>query len=216
MTQQEPFNCLQCGNRTIAEVLGTASNFDWSRSSDEAEEPRSDSYSEYKVIKCLTCSTVQLFGLTDEARDGLDSAHLLYPSLGNISSEVPEAIAKEFWEARKVGSISRSAYAVLIGRVLERIFIDKGAQGDTLFDKLKYLSHKRIIPEPMIDIGHAIRYLRNRGAHIGEYQIDEDEVQAMNDLVATMLEYIYVAPSKLAQLKETMERKWRSSPKRPS
>lgn len=200
------FYCTQCGNRTVADILGTATETEWADIDEKyGYQPSRDTY--YTVVKCNTCTTVQLFTYDEYCEDGLDEAVLLYPTARSIPKDVPQIIAKEFAEAQKVERISKTAYAVLIGRVLERLFNDKGAVGKDLFDQIKDLSAKGIIPDTLRDMGDTLRFLRNKGAHVSDYEIEDNEVDAMRDFVITMLEYVYVAPAKLAALKAAIEKK---------
>jgi hypothetical protein len=139
----------------------------------------------------------------------LRTATILYPlpPLDSEANSVPVAIAREFWEAQRVEKTSKTAYAVLIGRVLERICKDKEAKGRSLNSQIKDLSDRGVIPAQLSEMAHALRFLRNSGAHVTDYSIDDDEVQAMKDFTVTMIEYVYIAPAKLAALKATIEKK---------
>jgi len=150
---------------------------------------------------------IQVFEHDESNENGLDGAELLYPLKRSLPQGVPLGIALEFREAQKVEKISKSAYTVLIGRVLERLFKDQGAIGEELYDQIKDLSARGIIPETLCEMGHALRFLRNKGAHVSDYEIEDNEVDAMRDFVITMLEYVYVAPAKLAALKAAIEKK---------
>lgn len=208
MKRQHTFLCPQCGNRTVADSIGVVSETRWFYMDDE--DPNSEiGFNEYyEVVRCVSCREVLIYGYgeSDEGEE-LVQGNLLYPLRRNIPQGVPVSIVREFREAQKVEKISSPAYAVLIGRVLERLFKDQGAAGDTLYDQIKDLSAKNVIPETLCDMGHTLRFLRNKGAHAGEYEIEDDEVEAMRDFVITMLEYVYVAPAKLAALKKSIEKK---------
>lgn len=208
MAKQYTFSCTQCDNRTAADRIGVVTDTHWA-SIDEEDQDSAMSFSEYyEVVRCVTCGVVQVYGYDEDIEDkGLDHWKLLHPLKRSLPQGVPETIAREFAEAQKVEKISKTAYAVLIGRVLERLFLDKDAQGERLYDQIKDLSAKGVIPGTLCEMGHALRFLRNKGAHASDYEIDDNEVEAMRDFVITMLEYVYVAPAKLAALKATIERK---------
>jgi hypothetical protein len=207
MSKQHRLSCIQCGNDTAAEVIGTVTDTHWYYGDEEDPDSAMSQSFYYEVVRCITCKVLQIFEYDEDHEGGLDSAELLYPLKRSIPQGVPTAIAREFWEAQKVEKISSTAYAVLIGRVLERLFKDKGATGERLYDQIKDLSDRGIIPDTLCEMGHALRFLRNKGAHVSDYEIEDNEVEAMRDFVITMLEYVYVAPAKLAALKETIERK---------
>lgn len=207
MSKTLKFSCAQCGNRTAAEPIGTVTDKHWHYT--EEDDPNSafsyDTY--YEVVRCITCNVIQVFEHDESNENGLDGAELLYPLKRSLPQGVPLGIALEFREAQKVEKISKSAYTVLIGRVLERLFKDQGAIGEELYDQIKDLSARGIIPETLCEMGHALRFLRNKGAHVSDYEIEDNEVDAMRDFVITMLEYVYVAPAKLAALKAAIEKK---------
>lgn len=201
------FYCTQCGNRTVADVLGTATETEWLSFNEDEPDEGCPNHTYYSIVKCTTCAVVQLYTYHESHEDGLNDAELLYPKERSIAQDVPAIIAREFAEAKKVEKISKAAYAVLIGRVLERLFQDQGAAGKDMYEQIKDLSHRNIIPEPLCKMGHTLRFLRNKGAHATDYDIEEDEVQAMKDFIITLLEYVYVAPAKLAALTATIEKK---------
>ncbi len=207
MSDTWKFYCTQCGNRTVADVLGTATETEWHSIGDDDQRHEIPHEWYYATIKCQTCATVQLYAYGEHHEEGLDQAVLLFPTTRSISKDVPALIAKEFAEAQKVEKISRAAYAVLIGRVLERLFQDKGAEGHDLYSQIKDLSRKNIIPEMLCQMSHTLRFLRNKGAHATDYVIEDDEVEAIKDFIITMLEYVYVAPAKLAAFNASIERK---------
>jgi|JI9StandDraft_1071089.scaffolds.fasta_scaffold02689_3 hypothetical protein len=215
MTKQRKYLCPECGNRTAAEVLGCAEDLHWYYV-DETDENSAMSVSfYYEVVKCITCSGIQLFHYEEDFDGDLDNVQLLYPETRLIQPQVPSQIAHEFAEALKVERVSRTAFAVLVGRVLERLFIDKGAVGERMYDQIKDLSGKGVIPYTLCEMSHTLRFLRNKGAHVSEYEIDKEEVEAMKDFVTTLLEYVYVAPSKLAALKATIESKKKGRSPKP-
>lgn len=207
MSKQHRLSCTQCGNDTAAEVIGTVTDTHWYYADEENPDSEMSHSFYYEVVKCITCKTVQIFKYEEDNYEGLDGAKLLYPLKRRIPDGVPVAISREFNDAQRVEKISRTAYAVLIGRVLERLFKDKGAIGERLYDQIKDLSDRGIIPDTLCEMGHALRFLRNKGAHVSDYEIEDNEVEAMRDFVITMLEYVYVAPAKLAALKATIESK---------
>ena len=203
----ERFYCHQCGNHTTARFLSSVGVKEYALQDAARIGDGIDVF--YSMIRCRSCDQVQL--IKHEKGDGLDikSANLLYPVplVDFEHRSVPEAIAREFWEAQRVERTSKTAYAVLIGRVLERLCKDKEAKGRSLNSQIKDLSDRGVIPAQLSEMAHALRFLRNSGAHVTDYTIEDDEVQAMKDFTVTMIEYVYIAPAKLAALKATIEKK---------
>ncbi|MBK9288328.1 MAG: DUF4145 domain-containing protein [Flavobacteriales bacterium] len=133
-------------------------------------------------------------------------AKLCYPPVSRIPSGLPKMVAKEFSEALKIERASPAAYAVMIGRALESLCKDQQAKGRTLRSAMIFRP-LAIIPKKLCEIGQTLRFLRNKGAHAGDYEIDRNEARAMGDFFSTMLEYVYVAPAKLERLKKSIEKK---------
>lgn len=202
------FTCAHCGNTTTASVLQRATYTDLLHS---AKDPRDSMTMEfyYFMVRCNTCQDISLV-MTSEYDDNpndIGSADVYYPVQSKLPAGLPAAIAKELREAEKVERVSKPAYAVMIGRAMELLCKDKKAKGRTLQEQLDDLAAKQIIPAQLADAAHALRALRNFGAHATDYEIDASEVQAMKDFFNTLLEYVYVAPAKLATLRQSIARK---------
>jgi hypothetical protein len=84
---------------------------------------------------------------------------------------------------------------------------DKSAVGNNLKDQIDDLAAKNIIPLTLSQMGHTLRTLGNIGAHASEYKLDITEVRAMRDFIVAMLEYVYVAPAKLENLRGSIKTK---------
>ncbi len=199
--------CAHCGNRTSVTNEKTATVTEQVESAMDPDGMEVDYY--YSLVRCGTCEGISLL-LTGEYMDDpgdFTQAKLCYPPVSRIPSGLPKMVAKEFSEALKIERASPAAYAVMIGRALESLCKDQQAKGRTLEDQLEDLSTREIIPKKLCEIGQTLRFLRNKGAHAGDYEIDRNEARAMGDFFSTMLEYVYVAPAKLERLKKSIEKK---------
>jgi hypothetical protein len=96
--------------------------------------------------------------------------------------------------ALKVKPIDSNAFAVLLGRVLELLCIDRKAIGKTLDNKLSDLATKGEIPSKLVDVAHNLRKFRNIGAHADLGELTAKEVPILDDLCRATLEYVYTAP----------------------
>jgi len=56
-------------------------------------------------------------------------------------------------------------------------------------------------------MGDTLRNLGNLGAHSSEYNFDYVEIEAMKDFIIAMLEFVYVAPAKIEELRKSIEKK---------
>ncbi len=156
----------------------------------------------YQVLECLVCKNVTF-------RQGYWHEHLsefneinyqtLYPKSPSVINGLPENIEKSYSAAQKIKNIDSNAFAVLLGRVLDLICMDKHAEGDTLFSRLKNLADRGIMPQQLADMAHQLRQLRNIGAHADLGELTVAEIPILEALIKAILEYVYSAPN-LVQL----------------
>lgn len=211
------FDCAHCGNTTLPDVIKWVTHKETVSSNTDPNGAVEVAYY-YALTRCHTCNAISLLRTSqlDKDPNDLKAAYRCYPTIVKAPTGLPEALAAEYAEALKIEKISKEAYAVMIGRVLERLCKDKNAKGERLYDQIKDLSKRGLIPEQLCEMAHALRFLRNAGAHVTDFQIEQDEVQSMKDFINTMLEYVYVAPAKLNALKASIEKKAAGAPKKKS
>jgi len=129
-----------------------------------------------------------------------------YPKLDFDLEGLPEKVKHEYEEALKVRNINRNAYAVLIGRVLDSICIDKGCTGKDLFSMLEALGKATGLPRVLLDVAHGLRIIRNVGAHVVHTEITEIDVKRATEFCEMVLDYLYRLPSKTEALKKSLKR----------
>src|SRR5437764_9295793 len=110
-------------------------------------------------LRLSLCPTCESFNLSVEDDDGSEIM-VLYPKPLAELEGLPEEIARAYKAARAVRLIDANAFAVLLGRVLEIICIDRNAKGKTLFEQLKDLAGRGEIPGPLADMADQLRNLR--------------------------------------------------------
>lgn len=137
----------------------------------------------------------------------MEHAHVFYPLIKRASKEIPKIISETYYEALKVEKISPIAFSILIRRTLELLCKDQNAGGNNLKLQLKNLADKNIIPNTLFEMGDTLRNLGNLGAHSSEYNFDYVEIEAMKDFIIAMLEFVYVAPAKIEELRKSIEKK---------
>ncbi len=204
--------CPHCGNRTPHSELNRV------RVVDEIEVDGNtyDYTALFGLYQCSTCDTPSLYLATEDDFSGdpnekyLDVAALVYPDQKKLEDSVPEKVRKNYLEARKVKKISYASFAVLIGRVLEQVCLDQKAKGRTLRENLEDLAKREIIPKNLASMTDILRTLRNVSAHANDYDIEWEEVNAMDDFLVAIIEYVYVAPEKIKRLNESMKKKRRA------
>lgn len=200
--------CPHCGNKTQHEIIFQVDSTDIAYTVGNPDDTL-DIDITYSLVNCTTCQSISMFVNTqfDENPDDLNEAILCYPHEKKVKEGVPDLIVKNYAEARKVMKISRPAFAILIRRGLEFICLDQNASGNNLKEKLDDLSNRGIIPSTLAQMANALRFFGNLGAHATDYEIDIVEAETMNEFFLTMIEFVYIAPAKLAKLRESIKKK---------
>ena len=72
--------------------------------------------------------------------------------------------------------------------------------------RLNHLVASERIPKTLAEMAHHLRQLRNIGAHLTEEEIRTEDVPVIIDFVEAILEYLYVAPSKIRAVQERLAR----------
>jgi hypothetical protein len=201
-------DCGHCGKAASMEVVATYSAVD------DIEDPF-DTYSEgsiYRICSCPSCQKITLLEkyINTRATPSDLGTSVLFPNAERVPSGLPEPIERAYTAANRVRVVDANAYAVLLGRVLEKICSDRNAAGDSLNAKIKNLADRGEIPEKLVAIAHSLRQLRNVGAHADLGELTVLEVPVLDGLCRAILEYVYTGPllvaraaQHLSQLKAT-------------
>lgn len=205
VNREQVARCPHCGNNTPHAILHREVRTEILYSVEGEEIGPCDIY--YYMTKCRTCGKISLFNNYEFNDDGtaLDAANILYPTIWEAADSVPKAIADCYAEAKKVEKISPPAFATLIRKALESITKEKKAHGRNLQEKVQDLADKKIIPGAMAEMADAIRILGNIGTHDEAAELGEQDAQDMDSFFTTLVEYVYVAPQKLAALKKRID-----------
>lgn len=162
----------------------------------------------YRIAKCPACGKITLTRI--EYHECLDEYELprevLYPHIEKGPLGLPEKIQNAYEAALRVRSVDANAYAVLIGRVLEMVCIDRNACGRDLNEKLSDLSKKGEIPAKLVKVAHSLRYLRNIGAHATLGELKKSDIPILDNLCNAILEYIYSAPFLVLQVEASLRK----------
>jgi len=113
---------------------------------------------------------------------------------------LPKDIEQAYNTAEKVKFVDSNVFAVLLGRVLDKILLNKKADGDTLNDKLNDLAQKGLIPKTILEAAHSIHKLRNIGAHAELGELTEQEIPILEDIIVVILEYLYSVSDMIEQV----------------
>jgi uncharacterized protein DUF4145 len=159
----------------------------------------------WDMLFCEACKNVSLrTGRYDDRFEDHVEWKPLYPSAPAVPSGLPDAVRTAYEEAQAVRNVNSNAYAVLLGRVLDNVCNDKEAVGGTLAERLRDLAHRRIIPDTLAGIAHALRSFRNVGAHAELGALSGAETPVLESLCDAVLEHVYVAPLLLRSARERL------------
>ena len=158
----------------------------------------------YYVAICETCNEVLVycdFGDQCDAEQ-FEISDLVWPQKKTLHKAVPKHIKQIYEEAAMIQEISPDAFAVQIRRALEAICGDRGVEQRNLQGSLKTLSERGEIPPVLAEFTDVLRLLGNIGAHWTGQNVHPLQTSALDDFFRAVVEYIYVAPSKLKEFKD--------------
>jgi Domain of unknown function (DUF4145) len=135
--------------------------------------------------------------------------HILYPLEKSLSYSLPDEVRSAYSSALKVKYVEPNAFAVMIGRTLEVMCHHENANGKVLADKIKSLADSERIPQTLADMARQLRILRNSAVHADKDKLDikEEDVQIIHEFAEAILEYLYIAPGKVADLQDRIDGK---------
>ena len=191
--------CYHCGNKTF---MIKATDYKWEWECQEENTWGSYSWALYFCPVChkVTLEETEIFSEYEDPEMGLLPVEkILFPPV-NTNSHMPHEVSRAFEAALKVRNIDGAVCLIALRRTLEMMCKDKGANQKNLFEKLKYLSSTGVLP-PIIDkMASILKNLGNMAAHADGREFAPDLVTSMVDFTETILEYVYVLPSKLDEI----------------
>jgi hypothetical protein len=210
-------NCGHCGNISDMERIGSVNDLETIKSYDGSHADYEEGEI-YNILRCPACKKINIAVYTwntyFDPDDFAGYDGVLYPSNEKIPLGLPSNIEREYLAADKIKTISPGAYALLLGRILELICLDRSAKGHTLAEWLNDLKERNEIPDKLVKVASGLRSFRNVGAHAGVGEIGENEIPLVKALCDAILEFIYTAPhladlaeKKLQTIKEGVKKK---------
>lgn len=203
--REQVARCPHCGNNTPQIILHKETQTEMLQSVTGETLAPCDMF--YYTTECRTCGKISLFHNYEYNPDGayLSTSTVLHPATREITDSVPQEISDCYAEAKKVEKLSPTAFTILIRKALESITKEKGARGKDLKEKVQSLAKSGVIPDAMEQMADAIRILGNIGTHDALSKITSQDVEDMDSFFMTLVEYVYVAPQKLAALKKRID-----------
>lgn len=177
---------------------------------------------EYKLYRCTICEHVILqkesmqFAMAATLstprslkKQKITAQHMeqLWPPSFLFPPEVPERIRGLYKEAQAVKSVSARSFVGLIRVALEAVMKNKGAAGKDLFNKIEWLIQKGVLPPVFGEMSHITRQIANLGVHDAEIDVQPSDADIVDEFFRAIIEYIYIAPHKVAQIRALIEKK---------
>jgi len=199
-----PFTCGHCANKTLMTIVTK-----YSQIKNYQDDKSTTNWREgilWELCLCPTCDGLNLRrAYWHEFADPLPEYEIVFPFIDKPITGLPAEINEAYYSALKVRNIDSNAFAVLLGRVLDRICIDKNAKGDSLHKRLLSLAQDGVIPQQLAEMAHQLRQLRNIGAHADLGELTPVEVPILEDLCRAILEYVYTAPALISKVQSRID-----------
>lgn len=195
--------CPHCGNISPQKLVYTHRCYEkeWTQDGEVFGLP-----AVYFVAICCTCDGILLYadyGDIPEA-DDFSKCSLLWPSI-ELHTSVPPSISEIYNEAARIKQLAPNAFATQIRRALESVCEDRKARAGNLNVRLKDLADRGEIPPTLAEVTDVLRTLGNIGAHAANESIKPWQVESIDEFFRAVVEYVYVAPSKLKEFRKTIE-----------
>ena len=165
----------------------------------------------YVLTRCLSCYGALLYHYSGAFMPGfshgrfhLADYELLWPKPAELHLSVPKAVARIYAEAALIRARAPNAFANQIRRCLEAVCKDRGATANTLAQKLEQLAARGEIPQTLVEMTDVLRHLGNMGSHADDEDVDPSYVGVIDEFFRAIIEYVYIAPFKVAEFKKRL------------
>lgn len=200
--------CPHCGN-TAPQKLKLIHNYDsvgydaGTGEKDELGPPCT-----YYVALCSTCNELLLYHsfINETDDENFSKSSLLYPNNHELPNSVPNIIQQAYAEACRIQYLAPNAYAVMLRRALEAVCDDRNVPNGTLQKRLEVLVQRGELPATLAEMTTILRTLGNAGAHHSTTPVIVPMTWGMNEFFRAIVEYVYVAPSKILDFKQMMSK----------
>lgn len=200
--------CPHCGNRAPQRLVYTHDYAPAAYTSDGKRVP--DIEGKYYVAVCESCGDLLVYDAFSDIPNSQNFAgphtNLVFPNSGRLDNSVLERVRECYDEALRIKSIAPNAFAVQIRRTLEALCADRSANGRNLQERLKKLAEKGEIPPVLAEMTAILRLLGNIGAHLAKERVKPTDVWIIDDFVRAVIEYVYVAPSRVREFRDRLKK----------
>ncbi len=199
--------CPHCGNSTPQRLVFAHS---YEGVGYDARTGAKDEYGipcVYYIAICSTCNNLLLYhNFIDETdTEHFSEATLIHPSNHQLPSSVPDTVKQAYAEAVRIQRIAPNAYAVMLRRALEAVCDDRNVHDGSLQKRLAALVERGELPATLAEMTTMLRTLGNAGAHYTDKQITVQMTWGMNEFFRAIIEYVYIAPSKIEDFKKRVK-----------
>ncbi len=160
------------------------------------------------VLQFLTCPACNKMNITMYDEDSASDTVIYPPKPRSIETKellgLPPAIEDAYKIAQQVREIDTNLLGVQLGRILDLICIDKNAKGDSLFERIRYLTDQGELPKRLAEMANQLRALRNIAAHADAGSLTSAEIPILDKLCEVILEYLYHAPKLIEQVEQRL------------
>jgi hypothetical protein len=191
--------CPHCGNEAPQRLLLSHNYEKGGWYSEDGELADMAAPSLYHIRECCTCHDLLLYHElgADHAESSADDVDLVYPQPKDLDLSVPSSVRACYAEAARIQEIAPNAYAVMVRRALEALCDDRGAKAGSLASRLTEIATRGEMPPTLVEMTTVLRKLGNAGAHASSQPVTVPLTWHMDDFFRAVIEYVYVAPSKL-------------------
>src|SRR5574341_210357 len=198
--------CPHCGNTTPQRLVFTHSyegaGYDAGTGAKEEYGPPC----EYYVAVCSTCNDLLLYHNFIDQTDAehFSEADLIHPNNQQLPDSVPNIVQQAYAEAVRIQRLAPNAYAVMIRRALEAVCDDRKVPNGSLQKRLALLVERGELPVTLSEMTTILRTLGNSGAHYTAKPITIPMTWGMNEFFRAVIEYVYIAPSKIEKFRKRL------------
>jgi Domain of unknown function (DUF4145) len=163
----------------------------------------------YWLLECFSCSkiTLERQGYHSEMDpEGIEGPFdILYPPQSEQPSGLPSEISKAYDAALAVKEKDAGFFAILLGRLLERICKERQATGINLHQRLESVALNSKLPADFLELAHGLKNFRNFAAHDSAEELRGEDAPMLESLCRVVLIYLYTAPKLVEQAKKRLD-----------
>jgi hypothetical protein len=215
--EEKVLTCLHCGNKTLMKQVAK-------HNVTEHEEIYNYSYDPYRPIDVITFGKAWYLYLCPVCIEVTLERHswfseemgpngepfvyedILYPAFSTKENYIPKGVKDAIDAALRVRNLDGAICILALRRALEKMCKDKGAKGKDLFEKIKDLQTKNILPEIINNVSYILRKEGNSAAHADDVDFDTETVNLMIEFTKTILDYVYTLPEKIRKAQERIKK----------